>query len=103
MRGLFRDRFYVFSSVVFLNEKGFLDVVYLCVFMGINILLFGVVDFYLNVSGLRWIRGLDGKEWFVFLWLYILLLGGEILEKDKGILGEVGVDNVFFEVIEKIG
>lgn len=67
MRGLFRDRFYVFSSVVFLNEKGFLDVVYLCVFMGINILLFGVVDFYLNVLGLCWIRGLDGKQWFVFL------------------------------------
>lgn len=103
MRGSSRDRLYVPSSVVSSNEKGSLDAAHSRVPMGINTSSSGAVDLYLNAPGSRWTRGSDGKQWFVLSRSHTLSSGGEILEKDKGIPGEVGADNVFPEATEKIG
>ena len=85
------------------NTKGSLDAARSRIPMGINTSSSGAVEPYLNAPGSRWTRGSDGKQWFLLSRSHTLSSGGEILEKDSGIPGEVGTDNVFPEATEKKG
>ena len=85
------------------NTKGSLDAARSRVPVEINTSSFGAVEPYLNAPGSRWTRGSDGKQWFLLSRSHTLSSGEEILEKDNGIPGEVGTDNVFPEATEKIG
>ena len=85
------------------NTKWSLDAARSRIPMEINTSSSGAVEPYLNAPGSRWTRGSDGKQWFLLSRSHTLSSGGEILEKDHGIPGEVGTDNVFPEATEKIG
>ena len=85
------------------NTKWSLDAARSRIPMEINTSSSGAVEPYLNAPGSRWTRGSDGKQWFLLSRSHTLSSGGEILEKDHGIPGEVGTGNVFPEATEKIG